>query len=77
MLVGHGVATAVLGAAVGVALSLALTRSLADLLYGVEPFDPLTFAMVVAMLLGVATLACAFPAYRASRAGLTPALRAE
>jgi len=72
-----GVGTAVAGAGVGVALSLALTRSLADLLYGVEPFDAATFASVTAILLGVAVLACAIPAWRASRTGITGALRAD
>jgi predicted permease len=77
ILVAGGVTTAVVGAAAGVALSLALTRSLEDLLFGVEPFDAATFASVVAILLAVAVVACALPAYRASRAGITSALRAE
>jgi len=76
-LVAGGVATAVLGAAAGVGLAAVLTASLRGLLFGVEPFDPLTFGAVVAVLLGVATLACAIPAYRASRTGITTALRAD
>jgi putative ABC transport system permease protein len=77
LLVSGGVTTAVLGAVAGVGLALALTKSLAGLLFGVEPFDPLTFAAVVAVLLLVATLACAIPAYRATRVGITTALRTD
>jgi predicted permease len=77
LLVSGGVTTAVAGAVAGVGLALALTKSLAGLLFGVEPFDPATFAVVVAVLLTVATLACAIPAYRAARVGITTALRAD
>jgi ABC-type antimicrobial peptide transport system permease subunit len=77
LLVAGGVTTAVAGALAGVALALAVTKSLAGLLFGIEPFDPLTFGAVVAVLLGVATLACAIPAYRATRVGITTALRAD
>jgi putative ABC transport system permease protein len=77
MLVAGGVTTAAVGAVAGVALALALTKSLGGLLFGVEPFDPATFGAVVAVLLTVATLACAIPAYRASRVGITTALRAD
>ena len=76
-LVAGGVATAVLGAAAGIGLATVMTASLRGLLFGVEPFDPLTYGAVVAVLLGVATLACALPAYRASRTGITTALRAD
>jgi putative ABC transport system permease protein len=77
LLVTGGVTTAVLGAAAGVGLALALTKSLAGLLFGVEPFDPLTFGAVMTVLLAVATLACAIPAYRATRVGIITALRAD
>jgi len=77
VLVAGGVATAAVGAVAGVALALTLTKSLGGLLFGVEPFDPSTFGAVVAVLLTVATLACAIPAYRASRVGITTALRAD
>jgi putative ABC transport system permease protein len=77
LLVAGGVLTAAAGAVAGVGLALALTKSLAGLLFGVEAFDPATFGAVVAVLLGVATLACAIPAYRATRVGITTALRAD
>jgi putative ABC transport system permease protein len=76
-LVGSGVAAAVVGALIGVALALAVTTSLRSLLFGVEPFDPLTFGAVATLLLAVSTVACAIPAYRASGTPITSALRAE
>ena len=77
LLVSGGVATAVAGTVAGLGLALTVTRGLTSLLYGVEPVDPMTFGAVVAVLLAVATLACAIPAYRATRVGITTALRAE
>jgi putative ABC transport system permease protein len=77
VLVSGGVTAAAAGALAGVGLAFAATKSLSGLLFGVEPFDPATFGAVVAVLLIVATLACAIPAYRASRVGITTALRAD
>ena len=50
---------------------------MASLLYGISATDPLTFAAIAAMLLGVALLAVGIPAYRASRVDATEALRAH
>jgi putative ABC transport system permease protein len=77
LLVSAGVATAVAGAVVGLGLALTLTKALTSLLFGIEPFDPVTFGAAIPALLMVATLACAIPAYRATRVGITTALRAE
>jgi ABC-type antimicrobial peptide transport system permease subunit len=57
--------------------ALIVTRFLAVLLFGVAPTDALTFAVVTALVLGVAALATIVPAWRA--AGIDPltALRAE
>jgi putative ABC transport system permease protein len=65
-----GCAVGVVGAAVG-------TRTLQGMLYGIEATDPLTFAVVVALILGTAALACYVPARRASRVDPMTALRAE
>ncbi|HKJ01994.1 MAG TPA: ABC transporter permease [Longimicrobiales bacterium] len=65
------------GAAVGVGVSLASARVLRGLLYGVEPVDPATYAVVVALTLGVGILAAAVPAVRAARVDPVEALRAE
>ena len=67
---GHGLRLAGVGIAAGLALGLLLSRTLAGLLYGVPPLDPLTFAVVPLILLGVALAAAFLPARRA--AGVDP-----
>ena len=61
----QGVGLAVMGLGVGMAAAFGLTRFLRGELYGVAPYDPVTFAVSGAVLLGVALLACLIPAWRA------------
>jgi putative ABC transport system permease protein len=68
---------AIAGVAIGLGGSLALAQSIRTLLVGIAPTDPVTFAGVIAVLLGVTTLACAVPAWQAARVDPTQALRAE
>jgi len=65
------------GAVLGVGASLAATRILAGLLYGIEPTDAVAFALATGMLLIVAAAAVYVPARRASRLDPTIALRTE
>jgi predicted lysophospholipase L1 biosynthesis ABC-type transport system permease subunit len=65
------------GLAIGVVGALLLNRSLAGLLYGVSPSDPLTLVGGVALLLVVTLLATLAPAVRASRVDPLVALRSE
>jgi predicted permease len=65
MLVGRGLVLAAAGAAVGTGASLAGVRTLEGLLFGVSPFDAVSFVLVVALILGVALLACWWPTTRA------------
>ncbi len=77
LIVGQGMALAVIGAAAGIAGALALGRLVTKLIYGVKPTDPLTFAAVAATLGLVALAATYIPARRASRVNPVEALRHE
>jgi putative ABC transport system permease protein len=68
---------AIAGTACGVVASLALSRFMANMLYGVRPSDPLTYASVVLVVTGVALLASYIPARRATRVDPVRALRCE
>jgi putative ABC transport system permease protein len=67
MILRQGSRTIFIGAAIGIVASLALTRTLESLLFGVNATDPLTFAAVTLLLVGTALLACYIPARRATR----------
>jgi predicted permease len=77
LLVRDGLLLAGAGIALGVLASLALTRLMSALLFGVAPTDPLTYAAVSAGLAAVAALAAWLPARRASRMDPAVALRAN
>jgi putative ABC transport system permease protein len=73
----HGLALALAGVAVGLAGSLAITRLMHGLLYGITATDPLTFVVIALLLLAVALLACWIPARRATKVDPMIALRCE
>jgi putative ABC transport system permease protein len=66
-----------LGAALGLAGAIAVTRALRGLLYGVTPIDGFTIARVIALVAAVALVAVGWPAWRAARVDPATALRAE
>jgi putative ABC transport system permease protein len=63
---GQGLAVAAMAALAGLGLSLAFTRLLAGMLYGVSPTDPFTLAAVILLTLAVAAGASSIPAIRAA-----------
>ena len=72
-----GLRPALIGLAAGLAASAGVTRLIRSMLYGTRPFDPMIFAAVSLTLLLVAALACAAPAWRASRLDPMQALRTD
>ena len=72
-----GIVLAAFGVAIGSAAALAAVRLLRSFLWGVQPADPLTFAVVIAGLLGVALMASLIPALRVLRLDPARTLRAE
>jgi ABC-type antimicrobial peptide transport system permease subunit len=67
MILGQGLRTIFLGVTIGIGGSLALTRTMGSLLFGVTPTDPMTFAGVTLFLIGSALLACYLPARWATK----------
>jgi putative ABC transport system permease protein len=77
LIVGQGLPLILAGIVAGLAVSFALTRLIATLLYGVTPTDAFTFTTVTALLVSIALFACWMPAVRASRVDPLVALRHE
>jgi predicted permease len=77
LILGRGMALAMMGVAIGAVAALGLTRVLKSLLFGVSATDPWVFAAVAALLVAVALFACYIPARRAARVDPLAALRHE
>ncbi len=73
----QGASLAIAGLGAGMAGALGLTRLMRSLLFGVTPTDPVTFAAVVLLMIGVVLMACVIPARRAMRVDPMVALRDE
>ena len=77
LIIGRGLMLVSVGVVIGVLASFGLTRFIEHMLFGVTPTDPLTFAMIVALLGLVALLACLIPAQRAMRVDPIVVLRSQ
>jgi putative ABC transport system permease protein len=77
MILGDAMKLVIIGTALGIGLSLALTRVMSSVLYEVSAFDPTTFVSVPLILSAVALIASCVPARRAARVDPMIALRYE
>jgi putative ABC transport system permease protein len=77
LVIGHGMKLVFAGMALGLVASLALTRTMKHLLFGVSATDPATFGAIALLLALAALLACFVPARRATKIDPMSALRSE
>ena len=73
----QGMALAALGAIIGAIGAVAASRAIVTLLFGISRLDPQTYTATIALLAGVAAIACAVPAWRAARVDPSVTLRSE
>ncbi|HEU4836104.1 MAG TPA: ABC transporter permease [Pyrinomonadaceae bacterium] len=77
LILGQGLKLAIVGVVLGLLAAIAFTRLLTGLLFGISASDPLTFALIAVLLIGVALLACWIPARRAAKVDPLEALRQD
>jgi putative ABC transport system permease protein len=77
LILGRGLVLTLIGIGLGLAASLALTRFLSSLLFGISATDPVTFGGLALLLTAVALLACYLPTRRAMKVDPMVALRNE
>src|SRR5256712_1784661 len=77
LILGQALRPVALGSAIGIGAAVVASRALSGQLFGVTRTDPLTMAVVVATLIGVALVASAVPARRAATVDPTRALQSE
>jgi ABC-type antimicrobial peptide transport system permease subunit len=75
LIIHGGMQLTLIGLAIGLTATFAATRVMSSMLYGVAAHDPLTLAVVAAVLSGVAGLACFLPAWRITKTDPMEALR--
>jgi putative ABC transport system permease protein len=77
MVLRQGIALTTVGVVIGLACAIVASQPIAAMLFGISRLDPLTYLVVITMLLGVSAIACWVPASRAARVDPAITLRAE
>ena len=77
LILGEGFQMVVFGLVIGIAGGIALSRLLASLFFGISSTNPITYLEIALLMLFVAAVACALPAWRALRINPVEALRYE
>jgi putative ABC transport system permease protein len=77
MVLGDGAVLTAIGVGIGLVGALFVTRFMRSMLYGVSPFDPVSFVAVAAILSAIAFVASYVPARRAAKVDPIVALREE
>jgi putative ABC transport system permease protein len=77
LIFSEGARLAAAGLLLGIAAALALGRALSSLLFGIRPWDPVTFVGVATLVALVAAVACSMPARQAARIDPSRALRED
>ena len=77
LIVMQGLKPTLIGTAVGLVAAFAVTRLLREMLFGIRPVDPLTFAAMTLLLVCISVVACFLPARRATKVDPLIALRNE
>lgn len=77
LILGQGLRLTAIGLALGLVVSLLLTRFMRSLLFGVTTTDPVTFSIVIPLLLSAAFIACYLPARRATQVDPMESLRQQ
>lgn len=77
MVIGRGMFLTLVGAVVGILVSLAVTRMLGSRLYGITPSDPVTYAGIAVLIFAVAVISTYLPARRAASVDPMAILRCE
>jgi ABC-type antimicrobial peptide transport system permease subunit len=77
MILREGAVLLAIGLVSGMVLAIFAARVIQGLLFGVEPYDPATFAIVTLLMAGIGLFACWIPAVRAARIDPTVTMRAS
>jgi putative ABC transport system permease protein len=77
LVAGHAARVVAMGGAIGIAVAAAFTRTMSVFLFGVDAYDPATYATVVTVLVCTGAIAALVPAWRATKVNPVETLRGD